>query len=122
MFQAEIELGAAWQDLVGFLSELHALRIDLTIEDPHGRKSAFCGGRHSARASAGPGSCPADDGRPEPVAGTSMTTNLIPVFTVAAVAFVGSLAASGNEDGKTTATTLNRDADHKDKRRNRGYD
>jgi hypothetical protein len=54
-----------------------------------------------------------------------MTTKLILAFTVAAVAFAGSLAAPGNafaDDGKSTAIVSNRDADHKDKRRNRGYD
>lgn len=55
-----------------------------------------------------------------------MTTKLIVVFTVAALVLAGgSLAAPSNafaEDGKPAATLSNPDADHKDKRRDRGYD
>ena len=55
-----------------------------------------------------------------------MTTKLIFAFTVAAFVLAGgSLAAPGNafaEDGKPAATLSNRNADDKDKRRDRGYD
>jgi hypothetical protein len=54
-----------------------------------------------------------------------MTTKLILAFTVVAVAFAGSLTARTNafaQDGKTTAIASNGDADHKDKRRDRGWD
>ena len=56
MFQAGIELGAAWQDLVGFLSELHALRIDLTNGGPHGHKKA-----HFVTVVTAPGRAPPHD-------------------------------------------------------------
>jgi hypothetical protein len=55
-----------------------------------------------------------------------MTTKLILALTVAAFALAGgSLAAPGNalaEDGKPDATLSNPDPDHKNKRRDRGYD
>jgi len=50
-------LGRSLQDLVHFLSELHALHVDLFLHQEgldstvsHGRRQSLCAQRHSAKA------------------------------------------------------------------------